>query len=141
MSISFVLKRGSYQEQFECLNCYTTFYDDHGNPIHGWSWCPVCGIKWEGALLFRDKKWRRFYVEHDLKEKRTPRKVWVLEKRWHGFEGEVEEWEKETRTWDPSERKWILARYRTEIYRQRHSRKCGSLYYEYRLVRKTLTIF
>lgn len=140
MSIPFVLERGNYQEQYECLNCYATFYDDHKHPIWGWSWCPVCGIKWEGALLFRDKKWRRFYEEHGLKEKRTPKRVWALEKRWHGFEGAVEEWEQETCTWDPSERKYILNQYRAETKDQEWAIRDGDLYWEYRLVRKTIPL-
>lgn len=141
MSIPFVLERGSCQGQYECLNCYTAFYDEHGNPIHGWSWCPVCGIKWEGALLFRHKKWRRFYDEHGIKEGKVPIRGWVLEKRWHGFDGNVDAWEEESRSWEPSGRKEIMSRYHAETKDQLWASRDGDLFWEYRLVRKTTHVW
>lgn len=136
MSIPFVLERCSSQGQFECLNCYTTFCDDHGNAIHGWSWCPACGIKWEGAMLFRHKKWHRFYNKHGITEEKIPITGWVIEKRWHGFEGQIDVWEEESSSWVPKSRKDILNVYRIETEDQGWAKRNGDLYWEYRMVRK-----
>lgn len=142
MAIPMVLERSGCA--YECLNCHACFQDDHGWAIYGWSWCPVCGVKWQGAMLFRHKKWRRFYDKHGIKEKDAEIRGWMVEKRWHDWDGEVRRWEEASCSWQINDRKTILEIYREETRpdNRPHIDKNGhkSLWWEYRIVRKTMHV-
>jgi hypothetical protein len=136
MGIPMLLQRSEYCEHFECLNCNSHFHDEHGNPCHGWSWCPICGIKFEGAMLYRAPKWRREYPGVAERMDKCTLMGWVVEKRWHGFDNEIEEWEEVVGSWTPNDRKRLLLQIRCEREDERFGKEDGRMYWEYRIVRK-----
>lgn len=81
---------------YECLKCKTG-WESRTTP-EGWSFCPKCGVNWEGELVWdQDAHYERAAELYQRSKRVRVFPDWVLEERFHCplWDGDdIPEWEK-----------------------------------------------
>ena len=81
--------------QWQCLSCYETVAT--GEDLCAWTYCPKCGIKWEGCHACRDHSTPRWAYETKSEHDPWPRyrhqgRLWVIDWRYTRKAGVWTDW-------------------------------------------------
>jgi len=126
---------------YQCLSCHGRFSTDR---LHGWSYCPRCGVRWEGEHECRRHAvprwaWDR-YGSHPPWElvwgRGTPAAAaeWVILCRTQWFDEPWSDWAVDTDSpsLDVVEGSWQSVRGYLEMCRGRHEPGDATVRFEYR---------